>query len=370
MPIDGIHAAFQAQTQAAQSAQTAQGAKSVFMGHAVAVETSPASLLADAAEELGFAVDRTKDYELHERKQRESSEIGRRLLELYQIQMQKAGKSEQMDQLVDSLKRLADRKAMQRALVDAFKDPADGSAALQFALDAFDLDPSVTAEQKTELKALIADYNRENAEAIKLGIQGALAGENYPELGGMDATRDLYRQTVGEFSGVQEVFSEIKDKYGARFDEAMNFLFAAISADIESETPSMGRAHLESVHGKLGLVRLTQSVYTLCEQTVERWKSVHKVDTPMTAMGLLERVMTLRSQNFLSAMQIDAVVRAAMPPDLEHEVLFTQDLLAMVRQMPTEFFEDDGKRMTMLSAVQDAVDQAVQREDEWLASME
>lgn len=53
------------------------------MGHQVSVAESPASLLADAAEELGFSVDRTKDYELSRRKQRESSEVSRELLERY-----------------------------------------------------------------------------------------------------------------------------------------------------------------------------------------------------------------------------------------------------------------------------------------------
>ena len=49
MPVEGVNVAFQAQVQQSADIQGAQGAKTVFMGHTVAVETSPASLLADAA---------------------------------------------------------------------------------------------------------------------------------------------------------------------------------------------------------------------------------------------------------------------------------------------------------------------------------
>ena len=370
MPVEGVNAAFQAQVQQSANIQGAQGAKTVFMGHTVAVETSPASLLADAAEELGFSVDRTKDFALEQRKQRESTEIGERLLKLYLVLMQQTGKSEQLNQVVDTLKRLSDRTAMQRALLDVFKDPSDGAAALRYALDAFETDPAISADQKKELQALADDFNRENAQSIRLGMQGALAGENFPELGTCDETRDLYRHTVGDFSDVNEGFSEIKAKYGEKFDLAMVFLFSALSADIQTETPSMGRAHLESIHHKLGLVRLTQSVYLLCEQTIDRWQNVHQVRVVMTPMALLEYFMTLREKNFLSAMQIENIVKEASPPDIEHEVLFTQDLLSLTRQLPSDFFEDESKRAALMTAVQEAVNHAVDREDEWLASLE
>ncbi len=373
MSVDGINASFQTNiAQNASGAHAAEGAKGLFMGHAVQVEASPASILADAAEELGFSVDRTKDYELQQRKQREKGDISQEMIKRYQAMlMQRAGQNEAMDRLVQSLKRTAERGVMANALRQAFPDPADAWAALQSAIDELDADPSVTAEQKAVLKQLADDHFRENAQAIKLGVQGALSGADYPEVGGMESARDLYRSTVGEFSSVNEVFAEIQKAYGNNFDKAMDFLFTAISNDIDSDHPSMEKTHLESVHEKLAMVRLTQSAYTLCGELLDRWANVHNVKmSGMTAMDLLGDIVALRGKNYLGSSSIDAICRKAMPPDIEHEVLFLQELLNTVRKFPVPLFDDENGRMTVMDAVQSAVDQAIEREDEYLASLE
>ena len=133
MSVDGINASFQTNiAQSASGAHAAEGAKGLFMGHAVQVEASPASILADAAEELGFSVDRTKDYELQQRKQREKGDISQEMIKRYQAMlMQRAGQNEAVDRLVQSLKRTAERGVMANALRQAFPDPADAWAALQ-----------------------------------------------------------------------------------------------------------------------------------------------------------------------------------------------------------------------------------------------
>ena len=371
MTIDGINAGFQtniAQTNATQSTGAAEG---LFMGHTVSVKPSAESLLADAAEELGFAVNSTDDFEIKDRKQREATDISRRLLELYQAMMVKNGQSEKMDQLVESLKRSESRQSMQRVLEDAYKDVSDAWAALEYALGVIDNDPSVSKQQKATLKQFSADFASQNAQSIKLGIQGALTAQSFPELGSLSGSRELYRQTVGEFSSVNEVFANIKAKYGNDFHKAMDFLFAAISSDIECETPSMGKAHLESVHTKLGVVRLTQSAFKLCEDVMNRWRDVHGVkNCPMSAMDLLGEVVNLRERNFLSAFQIRDICMKALPPDLEHEVIFTQELFAAVRKFPVALFNDEKGLMVVMDAVQSAVDDVVNREDEYLASLE
>ena len=371
MTIDGINAGFQTNIAQTNATQSTGGAEGLFMGHTVSVKPSAESLLADAAEELGFAVNSTDDYEIKDRKQRDATDISRRLLELYQAMMVKNGQSEKMDQLVESLKRSESRQSMQRVLEDAYKDVTDAWAALEYALGVIDNDPGVSKEQKAALTQFSADFASQNAQSIKLGIQGALTAQSFPELGSLSGSRELYRQTVGEFSSVNEVFANIKSKYGNDFHKAMDFLFAAISSDIECETPSLGKAHLESVHTKLGVVRLTQSAFKLCEDVMNRWRDVHGVkNCPMSAMDLLGEVVNLRERNFLSAFQIRDICMKALPPDLEHEVIFTQELFAAVRKFPVALFNDEKGLMVVMDAVQSAVDDVVNREDEYLASLE
>ena len=338
------------------AAHAASSAKSVFMGHTVSAAESPMSMLADAAEEIGFAVDKTKDYEIARRKERQSAEAGKKLLAQYRLQMQQAGKSDQINTLVESLKHLKDPKAMERRVAEAFGDPADAWAALEEAREAFEKETALTQDPK---------------DALAHCTQGAVSAAGFPDIGGPDVGRDLYRQTVGEFSSVSEVFSEIKSKFGASFDRAMDFLFAALSADIASDDPSMEMRHLEGVHEKLGLVRLTQSGYRLCEEMMSRWQKVHGVkNSPLSAMDLLGSLMQLRGVRYLGADRIDAICSRAQPPDIEREVLFHQDLLSTIRRMPPALFDGDEGLATVVGAAQHSLDAAVEREDEYLASLE
>ena len=87
-------------------------------------------------------------------------------------------------------------------------------------------------------------------------------------------------------------------------------------------------------------------------------------------MSLLGEIVALRKQPFVGAHQIDEIARKAMPRDIEHEVLFLQEFFRAVRELPVEFFPDDAHRMQLVDAVQTALDGAIEREDEWLASQE
>ena len=275
-----------------------------------------------------------------------------------------------MHSTIESLKHAADAKRFRETLEEAFPDPADAWAVLEAAREAFADDPSVTNDQKATLERVAEEYFAENRRDIALGMRGAVTGLDYGDLDGASSLGSLYRDTVGEFTDVNEVYSDISARYGEKFDKAMDFLFAAISADIESASPSMDVAHLESVHRKLGEVRLTRSAHILCEGLLERWKNVHGGETTLTPMSLLGELVALRKQPFVGAHQIDEIAVRARPRDIEHEVLFLQEFFRAVRDLPVEFFPDDAHRLQLVDAVQTALDGAIEREDEWLASQE
>lgn len=367
MSVEGIFAGQAAPLRDALGVRPQESVKGTFMGHDVEVAESPESLLADAAEELGFAVDATEDCEITERKEKEPAEASERLRKLYDVLMHQTGKSRAMARLLDSLRQAGNRRAMREALTKEFADVTDAWVALSAAQDELQKDPGVTAEQKNEIRLLAEEWLQENGTAVRLGLQGGVAGAEFSAVG-FDAGRDLYRETVGEFSGVTEVFTEIKTKFGESFDAAMDFLFAAISADIASDVPSMGRPHLESVHEKLGLVRLTQSAYRLCGELVDRTRMTYHSRKTITATALLEDVLRWSQLAFLSPRDVTETLKKVSLTGIEEEVLFLQDLLATVRRFPAALFGDEAGQLKVTEAVQSAVDEAVAREDEYLAA--
>ena len=371
MAIESIVNQFQTAF-ATQSQQGSDAAKGSFMGHAVAQAATPESLLADAAEELAFSVDTTDDFELEERKERDkATQAQADRVRMYQELMHEVGKGEQINNLRDSLRgRLDSRAALDKAR-EYFPDPSDAWAALQEIAE--ELRASGNEDELKAVENAIAELEQNEGPAIRSGVQGALAARGYPELGGTDDLRDLYRQTVCDFEAVIDVFKHVQSEYGGDFEKAMDFLFSALSADIASDVPSMGSRHLENVHDNLGKVRLTQSAFRLCEDVMDRWENVHGIKqgpNGLTAMKLLGEVLSLGEKKFLGGMQVEGILAKAGAPDPEFEVLFLQELINSSRKFPSALFGDDSGRMKVLTAMQEAVDIAVDREDAWLAQQE
>ena len=371
MAIDSISGSFHTGGAAHQAESSAVSGS--FMGNEVVQVPSPGSLLADAAEELSFSADTTDDFELEERRERDKiRESEEERVKLYQELMHEAGKSEELNQMRDSLRNRADsRRALDKAR-EYFPDPSDAWAALKEIQEELRREGADKA-LLDDVDAAVAELEQREGAAIRAGVQGALAAAGFTDLGGSDEMRDFYRRTVCEFSTVNEVFAHVQESYGGDFERAMDFLFSALSADIAADTPSMGVRHLENVHENLGKVRLTQSAYRLCEKMMDRWANVHGVkprEGSLTAMSLLGEIMDLRTKRFLGSALIEGILAKSGAPDIEREVLFLQELLSTTRNFPTALFDDEQGRMKVLDAVQEAVDNAVEREDEFLAQQE
>jgi type III secretion protein W len=346
-----------------------------LMGREAVKVDSPMSLLADAAEELTFAADTTDKFELSDRKERrktENSLIER--VQLYQEMMHQAGKSREMDQLTQRLKLMESREQVLGEASQRFPDPSDAWAALAESLATLEKEGAPEAVL-AGIRGAMTDLEQQSGPAIRAGIYGALATSGVEGLGEADELRDLYRQTVLDFGNVNEVYAHVLERFGeSGFGLAMDFLFRALGNDLGSDAPSMEKTHLEQVHGSLGQVRLLQSAHTLCDKMLERWESVHGVqgvrDGSLKPMDLLGEIVALRNERFLGAMNIDKIAARAKAPDIEREVLFLQEMLNMTRSFPSQLFDGDQGRMKVLDAVQEAVDNAVAREDEFLAAQE
>ncbi|GAB1409648.1 type III secretion system gatekeeper subunit SctW [Desulfovibrionales bacterium] len=346
-----------------------------LMGREAVAVDSPMSLLADAAEELTFAVDTTEQYELADRKERKSTEDS--LIErvrMYQELMHQAGKTHDMDQLTQRMRMVETRERALREAREYFPDSSDAWAALKASLEQLEAE-GAPETAVTSVREAIAELEQTEGAAIRAGIYGATAAQEFSGLDTTDGLRDLYRQAVLDFGTVNDVFAHVQERFGdVGFGQAMDFLFRALGNDLGSDAPSMDATHLEHVHSNLGQVRLLQSAHTLCDTMLQRWESVHGIkgvrDDSLTSMDLLGEIVGLRNERFLGAMNIESIASRAKAPDIEREVLFLQELLNTTRSFPSQLFDGDQGRMKVLDAVQEAVDNAIAREDAFLAAQE
>ena len=408
MPVD-----FTISTVSGASSGTVKGDASstpesgVFMGRQTTRIDSPASLLAEAAEELALfngPEDGVPDCELDERKEEDDEKTKRAEDELKKVREEgsdaigairhvedKEGKT--LRERIREYKMLMASRGLEAGIgqLERFlaTDPgADVLLERAVALCADETDTWVILasllEQKRAsgaspelirvVREALASLEKSKAPHILTGLYGALTAPGFTEAGDVETLRDAYRCTVCDFATALEVFIFVQEKFADNFEPAMDFLFAALSADMASDAPSMGKKHLAGVNGSLGKVRLIQNAYQGCDELLDRWENVHGVHGTRaggcTAMSLLEKFLLLGSERFLGAAHIENIAMGARIPDVEREVLFYQELLRATRRFPIPLFDDEAGRMKVLDAVQECVDRAVEREDEWLMRQE
>lgn len=370
--ISSIHSMQPGAQGLASGASGTASASGTFMGHAASVVVDPMSLLADAAEELTFAVDTTDDFELSEREEEDKAlRAQEERVRLYKELMHQAGKTEDLTRTVEHLRSAGTKNDAMRQVRERFPDASDAFAALEYALEELE-NEGASPESIRAVRQARDELLAEEGPAVRAGIQAMLAAQDYQGLDAGDALRGLYRQAVCDFSDVDAMFEHVLDKYGPeKFDQAMDFLTRTLGSDMAADMPSMEKTHLESVNANLGLVRLLQSAHAQCGRVMDRWENVHGVTAcSLDARSLLGKVLALRKENFPSAFHFERIAAEAAPPDIERNVLFLQEVMHMTRALPSQLFDGHSGHMKVLDAVQDAVDNAIEREDAFYAAQE
>ncbi len=201
---------------------------------------------------------------------------------------------------------------------------------------------------------------------------GYSEAQHFSEVAPEEELRNFYREAVCSFEDAEDVFKNIQERFGTiDFEKGMDFLFHTLSLDLSTDVPSMEKVHLEHVIGKLEKVRLLQSAFVIYSNVLERWDRVHEQkNCSLKPIDLLKNMLQLGKQRYLGATHVDDVVKKANPPNIELEVLFTQELFMAVRSTPPLLFEDSDAMPKVIDAFQASLDKAIKREDEYLASLE
>ncbi len=361
-------------------AGTATQQTGAFMGQRVAAVHSPLSLLAQAAEELTFAVDTTDEFELEERKEKKHLEdIYLERVELYKEMMHQAGQSKQIDAFKDALRanRAYESKWILEQALEHFEDPCDAWVTLLDAINDLKNESSSSTDDNTNarLSAYMEALHSLEANQSKFIVSGLIASTeaaNFSDLASDTELRDFYRDTIFNFQDAQDVFNNIQEKWKhLDVEQGIDFLYHSLSIDIGSDRSSMDIVHLEQIFNNLGKVRLLQSAHSIYSDVLLRWEKVHEqTNCPLSSEDLLKAMLDLAKQRYLGKMHVDDIVKKVRPPSIELEVLFLQDLLKAVRTTPALLYDGDAEFGKILDVFQVSLDDAIQREDEYLASLD
>ena len=340
-----------------------QGSTGKLIGKAVVQVVTPQSIFQDAMEEMSFNLNKSSDYALKSRKERNQIDRSKERLKNFRKVAEQSG-LDKVDEVYHAIEESPERESILRYVLEQHEEPAEAWAALEEARDKLAQQharPEVLKEVDEALKLMDMRYGA----AIRAGICGTLtAAEDYVSLGSPLELGSTYRKAVLEFTKSIDLYNYIQENYGGKFDQAVDFLYASLAADMGCESPSQDRTELESVNKSFGRLRSFQSADALCQKQLTRWHDVHHVENcSLTSVELLGKLLKIGENTFASAVNAEEITRAANSPDVEHRIYFLQELMQNVRNFSPLVFDQNEGRERVLGAVQSAVDAAVDEED-------
>jgi type III secretion protein W len=354
--------------------QTAGTAKGVFMGAEVAQAESPMSLLADAAEELTFSLAEKEESRLDERKEKSGPKSSRDLL------VQAAEKllqrlDEQTGRALNHLERLfrarnnAELSELMQALGEVLeregrgRDPADQFILLAGLKERLGPGYALAGTLDSALDSLAS---REHS-AIASGLAVDVSARDFAELGEGRELRGVYRSVVADFTSPRDVLTRLLKQFGpGHLDKGLDFLMTALGQELSSAAPSAEKTQLKALTGDLAAVRVLGLVHARCSSLLDRLERAHGVKSPLEPEKLLDAVLALRDNQFAGSYDFERLVSMAAIPDTERKVLFLQDMLQGLRDLPDLFYEGNETRLRVQDAAQTALDEAVRQEEEEL----
>ncbi|MDR3205416.1 MAG: type III secretion system gatekeeper subunit SctW [Deltaproteobacteria bacterium] len=351
-----------------ENAQAARALVGSLDGYEITVASNPVSDLEEAAEELTFALDNTKEMALRERKERPStidSQIER--VKLYQEMMRVSGRLFDLELVEKIIRSSKDPSEALEKIRQRFNEPTEAYAVLNDILSRLDEDDPI----QPFLRATLTLLEQQSGRDIRSGLLAALGARRFADLKDPFELAQDYREVI-DFPDANGMLSFIDERFGVQgFDRGLDYLLKTLAADLAEAEPGADKIRLEAAGAELGRVRILNGVRAQGHRLSERWKKVcGKIESELTAMDFLRLMLALNKETFISSNAPEPLVTLAKADSVIDRVIFLQELLRTTKDLSLQSFDTPEIRGRCLGAFQEALDLAIEREDEYLASLE
>lgn len=354
-----------AHTDMGQSAYEDGGAQSAksgsWNGLQVTAQHDATSALADAAEELTMAGQEKEEKKLTERKLKQQKGSPRTMLDRINRLLGKFNdlNKDVLQRFMETMLAGVKNQTQLKELLGKFQDPTHQHAALTLARE------QLQGKNPDTLKMIdqtLKDLETEKGEQIRAGYN--IADVDGGGLADQAALRKLYRATILDYQSLLQAFDDLSEKYASKdFAKAIDFLMRALGADMAATTPSTTMEQLQGIMNDLYQLEVLSQFYTTSEALLAHLREFCQRELPASAKDIMRPVLQLKDENFLTAMQITRQMPFLVSDEPPCDVQFIQRLRQTVQKLPHRFFMDGQKRQNLLDAMQEILDEAIDREE-------
>ncbi len=330
--------------------------------------TDAESLLANAAEEVGFAASEKVEKLLSKRRKPEAKGQKADVVPPPQEKLQEMREAMggRLKDLLDQVRQSGGNPAALKEALQGFPDPTERHAAMQWLEEQFEAEPSLKEMVQRERRALEAASPSE----IQAGYN--LHGLAAEEVGGPEAGTDLYRRTILGHGNVTDMLEEILKKYGTKdLEGALDFLRRAVGVDLSATNSSTDKRELEAVNNDLYHMRAIGNFSRQFEADLDKLRQ-DRGKTPLPGAGVdtLRVLFKAKDQRLVQLDGLKTALKLEGRSDPEYDVQALSKTRQLARNLPAKLFTDEDSRQRLLGVSQKLLDTAIDLEDEMRGGQE
>lgn len=341
----------------------------LWRGEQVQVKDS-ASELADAAEEISLYHAEKAESKLFEERDCQSGARSEAIAHIEQIMgyLEAANAYEDSQKLVDLVKRMQASQSHPRELArQQGRDPAHQYALLQYALHEGEKS-GAPAQALDNLRDAIADLEMEAGPQIRAGLASiGSAAEFARSSEEMAAFQATYQDVVlGNGLLSQTLHLAIERLGGAEGEDlarGLKGLVRALGADLSAARPSIEPTRLQALVQDLYQLEVAATVLDNCRGLADTLQNKHGT-AGLRPVALMKELVAVTSEKWVAATRFTSLADRLGVLLPGAQIAFQTSVKFMLRDMPVQVFPDMDSRQSVLNASQEALDIAIDREEE------
>lgn len=344
-------------------------AEGSYRGERVVQIRDQASLLQDAAEELTSQLGEGEEKTLAKRKMGEKARKEGPMIQNVQQALETLGDmdKDEFERILQTLLRMrtADWRELRKQSQKHFSEPAHEYAALQALLEALQAE-GAPAEQIQAAETALQQLAQEQGPAIQaaLNISGVAKQFAGAQLGDLQTLRNTYRDAVLDYQDLSQTFGQLIDHYGEpELPQAIQYLVKALGADIAADGSSIDRYKLNAALNDLYRLEVLTGLLEDCDTLVTRNRASGNAFRPSE---LLKEVLELQQNQWLRPDLIAPLPTKLGVHEVSSEINFLREFRELARMIPIKAYSEPEQRPRLLDAIQQAMDAAIEREEEQL----
>ncbi|WP_051237489.1 type III secretion system gatekeeper subunit SctW [Ottowia thiooxydans] len=246
----------------------------------------------------------------------------------------------------------------------AFQRPTSQYLALQYAFQQAERE-GASEQLLTGLRDALDDLEMEHGPRIRADVNTIeVAAEGSPGSAGVAWFQSTYVDLVLGHATLAGTLHLVLDQFGeGGLAAGIERLQRALGHDLAAVRPSTDAAHLRNLVQDLYHLGVATTVLEGCRDLQAQLHARHGIGAEDVPVALMKDLVNLSSETWVSSDRFLRLAEKAGAEDVEPQINFLTGVKGLLREMPPRIFIDSDQRQSVITAAQDALDAAIDREE-------